>query len=255
MRLCHSFDAVASGSLAMDDIESALDEFARTFEEPPSKRVKPTEPPPSSIGPSRPPTLAATAAAEPRVLAPIEPVRAVVAAADPGPDAAIGPARPAHLPAAPDYGLGTGVVNHRTAKKPQVRAIGGHVWVDESLEDWPENDFRLFVGDLGPEVDDVVLASFFSRYPSFAKAKVVREKESGKGKGFGFVSYLDPTDAAKAIRDLNRQHLRSRPITVKWSSWHKRSLSGMSKQERKEQMELVRIARGADQSRRGKRHR
>ena len=37
-------------------------------------------------------------------------------------------------------------------KKPAVRAAAGEVWVDESLAEWPDNDYRLFVGDLAKEI-------------------------------------------------------------------------------------------------------
>lgn len=41
------------------------------------------------------------------------------------------------------------------------------------------------------------------RYKSFAMAKIVRDKISRKTKGYGFVSLLDPHDAARAIREMN----------------------------------------------------
>lgn len=53
------------------------------------------------------------------------------------------------------------------------------------------------VGDLGNDVDDDKLRQFFICYPSFAKGKVVRDKKTGKSKGFGFASFLDPDDAVK----------------------------------------------------------
>ena len=64
-------------------------------------------------------------------------------------------------------------------------------------------DFRIFCGDLGNEVSDEVLARAFSRYPSFQKAKVVRDKRTNKTRGFGFVSFKDPNDFVKAIREMN----------------------------------------------------
>ena len=48
----------------------------------------------------------------------------------------------------------------------------GDVWVDKSLDDWPDNDFRIFCGNIGNEVTDEVLAGAFRRYPSFCKARV-----------------------------------------------------------------------------------
>jgi len=65
------------------------------------------------------------------------------------------------------------------------------------------DDFRLFCGDLGNEVMDETLARAFSKYPSFVKAKVVRDKRTNKTKGFGFVSFKDPNDFMKAMREMN----------------------------------------------------
>ena len=44
------------------------------------------------------------------------------------------------------------------------------------MEDWPENDFRIFCGNLGNEVSDEMLALSFRKYPSFNRAKVPRIK-------------------------------------------------------------------------------
>jgi hypothetical protein len=59
-----------------------------------------------------------------------------------------------------------------------LREAAGRKWVDPTLSEWPENDFRIFVGDLGNEVNDDALGKAFQRYPSFAKAKVCCSKQS-----------------------------------------------------------------------------
>lgn len=56
--------------------------------------------------------------------------------------------------------------------KGPVRAAAGERWRDPTLDEWPENDFRVFVGDLGNEVNDEHLSKAFGKYASFAKAKV-----------------------------------------------------------------------------------
>jgi hypothetical protein len=56
--------------------------------------------------------------------------------------------------------------------KKFVRTGAGEVWIDDSLNEWPENDFRIFVGDLGKEVTTEMLSKHFQCYKSFAKAKV-----------------------------------------------------------------------------------
>lgn len=43
----------------------------------------------------------------------------------------------------------------------------------------------------------------FGKYPSFQKAKVVRDKRTNKTKGFGFVSFKDPQDFIKAMKEMN----------------------------------------------------
>ena len=65
------------------------------------------------------------------------------------------------------------------------------------------DDFRIFCGDLGNEVNDDILARAFSRFPSFLKAKVIRDKRTGKTKGYGFVSFKDPSDYVRAMREMN----------------------------------------------------
>ncbi|KAK4720816.1 hypothetical protein R3W88_011049 [Solanum pinnatisectum] len=42
------------------------------------------------------------------------------------------------------------------------------------------DDYRLLCGNLGNEVNDDVLSKAFSRIPTFNRAKVVRNKQTGK---------------------------------------------------------------------------
>ncbi|KAG8009742.1 RNA-binding protein 42, partial [Nibea albiflora] len=91
--------------------------------------------------------------------------------------------------------------------KKCIRTAAGTSWEDPSLLEWDSDDFRIFCGDLGNEVNDDILARAFSRYPSFLKAKVVRDKRTGKTKGYGFVSFKDPNDYVRAMREMNGQCL------------------------------------------------
>ena len=104
------------------------------------------------------------------------------------------------------------------------RKGAGVIWQDESLNEWPENDYRMFIGDLGNEVNDQVLANAFIKYPSFAKAKVIRNKITGKTKGYGFVSITDVNDYIKIMREMNGKYVGNRPIRIKRSTWKDRSV-------------------------------
>ncbi|GJZ31487.1 pentatricopeptide repeat-containing protein [Tanacetum coccineum] len=85
------------------------------------------------------------------------------------------------------------------------------------------DDYRLFCGDLGNEVNDDVLSKAFARFPSFNMAKVVRDKRTGKTKGYGFVSFANPTDLAGALKEMNGKYVGNRPIKLRKSNWKERT--------------------------------
>lgn len=125
------------------------------------------------------------------------------------------------------------------ARKAKARFAGGHVWVDPTLEEWPENDFRLFVGELGPEATSEMLAAPFKRFASFAMARVVTDKHSRLCRGYGFVSFLDPMDAVRATREVDGEYIGTRTCKIKRSLWQKRALDKNVKKEKKELLKFV----------------
>ena len=116
--------------------------------------------------------------------------------------------------------------------KKILRLAGGQVWEDSSLLEWNLDDFRLFCGDLGNDVSDDVLSRGFSKYPSFLKAKVIRDKRTNKSKGYGFVSFKDPQDYMRAMKEMDGKYLGSRPIKLRKSTWKDRSLEMVRKKQR-----------------------
>jgi RNA recognition motif-containing protein len=94
----------------------------------------------------------------------------------------------------------------------------------KSLFHFLRNDYRIFCGDLGNEVSDQILANAFSKYQSLKKAKVIRDKNTGKSKGYGFVSLLDVNDYISAMREMNGKYVGNRPIKIKRSTWKDRSI-------------------------------
>uniref|UniRef100_A0ABD2WNF1 RNA-binding protein 42 n=1 Tax=Trichogramma kaykai TaxID=54128 RepID=A0ABD2WNF1_9HYME len=119
--------------------------------------------------------------------------------------------------------------------KKIIRTAGGQTWEDASLLDWDDDDFRIFCGDLGNDVTDEMLVRVFSKYSSFQKAKVVRDKRTNKTKGFGFVSFKDPQDFIKAMKEVNGKYVGSRPIKLRKSSWKARNLDTVRRKEKDKQ--------------------
>ncbi|XP_066575296.1 RNA-binding protein 42 isoform X2 [Amia ocellicauda] len=113
-----------------------------------------------------------------------------------------------------------------------IRTAAGTSWEDQSLLEWDSDDFRIFCGDLGNEVNDDILGRAFSRYPSFLKAKVVRDKRTGKTKGYGFISFKDPNDYVRAMREMNGKYVGSRPIKLRKSMWKDRNMEVVRKKQK-----------------------
>ncbi|XVF06406.1 hypothetical protein REPUB_Repub06bG0046000 [Reevesia pubescens] len=120
--------------------------------------------------------------------------------------------------------LASSEIEHKaeTKKKAIPRKAAGQSWEDPTLAEWPENDFRLFCGDLGNEVNDDVLSKAFTRFPSFNMARVVRDKRTGKTKGYGFVSFANLSDLAAALKEMNGKYVGNRPIKLRKSNWKER---------------------------------
>lgn len=90
------------------------------------------------------------------------------------------------------------------------------------MVDWPDDDYRIFAGDLGNEVTDDHLARAFKKYPSFLRARVVRDNKTGKARGYGFVSIGNADDYIRAMKEMNGVYLGKRPLRLTKSNWKNR---------------------------------
>ena len=125
--------------------------------------------------------------------------------------------------------------NRQSKTEPSIkRTAAGTTWEDPTLAEFPPNDFRLFVGNLSKETPIMQLENHFKKdYPSFAMAKICYNKHDGTSKGYGFVSMLDPMDAARAVREKDQTWLGSRPIKVRMSDWKDRDAKIVKKRNKK----------------------
>jgi RNA recognition motif-containing protein len=73
---------------------------------------------------------------------------------------------------------------------------------------------KLFVGSLPWSVDDKTLQSAFEAHGTVVSAKVVKDRDTGRSRGFGFVEMENPSDAKNAIAALNNSELKGRTIIV-----------------------------------------
>jgi cold-inducible RNA-binding protein len=74
---------------------------------------------------------------------------------------------------------------------------------------------KVFVGSLSWNVDEEELGNFFSQVGDVEEAKVITDRETGRSRGFGFVTFVDAECAKKAIEEFDGVELDGRAIAVK----------------------------------------
>jgi RNA recognition motif-containing protein len=73
---------------------------------------------------------------------------------------------------------------------------------------------KLFVGSLPWSVDDQKLQEAFEEHGEVVSAKVIKDRETGRSRGFGFVEMASQESANSAISALNNADLGGRNIVV-----------------------------------------
>merc|ERR1712139_66091 len=102
-----------------------------------------------------------------------------------------------------------------------IKMYGKPIRVNKASRDKKTLDVgaNLFVGNLDPDVDEKVLFDTFSAFGViFDTPKIVKNIETGKSKGHGFVSFNDFEAADAASDAMNGQYLMNRKIVVQYSN-------------------------------------
>jgi len=73
---------------------------------------------------------------------------------------------------------------------------------------------NMYVGNLSFSVTEDELKTVFSEFGEVVSVNIIKDKYSGKSKGFGFVEMPKNSEADKAIQSLNGSQLQGRDIKV-----------------------------------------
>jgi RNA recognition motif-containing protein len=73
---------------------------------------------------------------------------------------------------------------------------------------------KVYVGNLPFSIDDEGLRKVFGTYGEIEEVSVIKDKFSGRSKGFGFVTFKDDEDAKKAIAAMNDKEVEGRNLKV-----------------------------------------
>jgi cold-inducible RNA-binding protein len=73
---------------------------------------------------------------------------------------------------------------------------------------------KLFVGGLSWGTDDEGLRRAFERFGQISEAKVISDRETGRSRGFGFVTFENDQDAMSALSEMDGKEIDGRAIKV-----------------------------------------
>ena len=73
---------------------------------------------------------------------------------------------------------------------------------------------NIYVANLSDDVGDDDLRQAFEAFGQVTSATVIKDKFSGKSRGFGFVEMPSKDEAQSAIQDLNGEELKGQNLIV-----------------------------------------
>jgi len=73
---------------------------------------------------------------------------------------------------------------------------------------------NLYVGNLPHSTSEAELRNLFETHGAVEKVTLVKDRDTGRSRGFGFVEMSNPSEADKAIAALNGTSLGGRTLTI-----------------------------------------
>ncbi|MDR2385125.1 MAG: RNA-binding protein [Tannerella sp.] len=74
---------------------------------------------------------------------------------------------------------------------------------------------NIYVGNLNYRVRENDLRTLLEQYGTVENVKVIKDRETGRSKGFAFVEMAEEGDAQRAIEELNEKEFEGRSLVVK----------------------------------------
>ncbi|XP_059632127.1 glycine-rich RNA-binding protein 4, mitochondrial-like [Cornus florida] len=77
---------------------------------------------------------------------------------------------------------------------------------------------KLFIGGLSYGTDEESLRTAFSGFGDVTEARVITDRDTGKSRGFGFVSFSSEEEASSAMTAMDGQPLDGRNVRVSYAT-------------------------------------
>ena len=73
---------------------------------------------------------------------------------------------------------------------------------------------KLYVGNISYEATTEELTGKFSEFGNVESVKIIKDRDTGRSKGFGFVEMSSNEEAEKCVENLNNQEFQGRGLRV-----------------------------------------
>jgi RNA recognition motif-containing protein len=73
---------------------------------------------------------------------------------------------------------------------------------------------KLYIGNLSFETNENALRDLFAAYGTVTDVAIINDRETGRSRGFGFVTFADASSGTAAIAALNGKEVSGRALTV-----------------------------------------
>ncbi|GFQ01428.1 33 kDa ribonucleoprotein chloroplastic [Phtheirospermum japonicum] len=93
----------------------------------------------------------------------------------------------------------------REVMSPKIRS---------SYQGFVDSPYKIYAGNLSWNLTSQALREAFAEQPGFLSAKVIYERESGRSRGFGFITFSSAEEVDSALNALNGLELEGRPIRL-----------------------------------------
>jgi RNA recognition motif-containing protein len=81
---------------------------------------------------------------------------------------------------------------------------------------------QLFVGGLSWNTSESIIAETFSQIGEVSEVRIINDRETGRSRGFGFVTYANHEDAKRAVDRLDGKEIDGRNLKVNFAEDRRR---------------------------------
>jgi len=77
-----------------------------------------------------------------------------------------------------------------------------------------KDNMQIYVGNMSYQMTEDSISAIFAEYGEVSKVTLISDRETGRAKGFGFVTMNDDEEAKSAIEALNEKEIEGRTLRV-----------------------------------------